>query len=366
MRTLTFVLCLFICVSSAFAAADLAPVLDSKTIAVARVDLNQVDVPKIMDFLNGELKDIVPQLVTDKAKAGEILLAGQGGLTVAAATVQPIVKAAREKGKADEIFFILDKDAADERMYPFFVVIPADDEKPKAEVDALRKLLLQNQCPITFQRHGFVFGIPTLPSFAEKEEIMEYVKTRFAKPSSEKRPEFAEALNVSSGPMLQIVVGNASVFDEEMENQPEIPPQVYEKYPEAKAAMEIGQKTQNLLWKKMDYFRAALDINKPEFKATVQMKDEASAKELQGYQEESIKQYQAMTKRFKEEAGPVESGMLSVFSLLMNAPAPKLSGRELTATLDSKSYAKLKKELIQTVRNAAPLLFDPMPPKSRM
>ncbi len=357
MRTLTLVLCLFVFAPSVFAAADLAPILDSKTGAVARVDLNQVDIPKIMDFLNGELKDIVPQLIPDKAKAGEILLAGQGGLTVAAATVQPIVKAAREKGKADEIFFILDKDAADKQMYPFFVVIPAGDEKPKAEVDALRKLLLQNQCPITFQRHGFVFGIPTLPSFAEEEEIMEYVKTRFAKPSSEKRPEFAEALNASSGPMLQIVVGNASVFNAEMESQPEIPAAAYEEYPEMKVFIELGQKSQKLVSKKMNYFNVTLDINKPELKSTIQMQDAASAKELQGYYDEASKQIQPMLKRFKEQGvGPAEGAIINIISLLTKSTT-NLSGQELTMTLDSKSYAILKKELIQTLEKMVPLLF---------
>ena len=120
MRTSIAVLLVLLFCGKAFSVADLAPIVDSQTIAVVRVDLKQVETEKILKFLADEIKDIVPQVVPGQAEAGQAILAAQGGLTAAAMYVQPILKTLQNEGKTDEIFFIVDKKAIGEGMYPFF------------------------------------------------------------------------------------------------------------------------------------------------------------------------------------------------------------------------------------------------------
>lgn len=338
-----FVLFLLTPLSFVSAATDLAPILDSQTITVIRVDLNHLDVPKIMAFLNEECKEIIPQLEPNKAVAGQILLAAQGGITYAAATVQSVVTSLLNNGKANEFFLILDKKAIDERVYPFFIAVPATMNKPKAEVDAIRKLLLQNQCPVTFHRYGFVVGIPAVPGYADKDEISDFVRTRFAGPSREKRPEFAEALDSTSGAMIQFVVGDWSVFDQEMENFSEEIPEGMP--PEIKTNWELSRKVQKLLWKKMKFFKGTLDINKPEFKVEIWMNDEVAARELYGALEEIRKLFSRFMAS-EEDHLFLAYWYLDVFN---KALTTRESGKSITVSIDATKYKALKKELIQTI-----------------
>ena len=347
MRTL-FVLFFFTTWSFVQAATDLSPILDSQTLAVVRVDLNQVDIPKIAAFFNEELKEIIPQFEPDKVTADQMLFMGQAGITYVVATVSPVVNSFRNDGKANEIFLILDKTARDERICPFFIAIPAKPDKPKAEVDTIRKLLLQNQCPVTFHRHGFVVGIPMVPDYAEKDEITDFVRTRFAEPSSEKRPEFAEALDATTaGSLIQFVVGNLSVFDQEMENMTKgIPAEMLEDMPpEMKTNRELSMKVYNLLWKKMNFISVTLDLNKPEFKVEMRMEDATSALEIC----DALERIMAYVSQLVASEG--DDYFLAYWYLdgIHKAFDIKVSGKSMTTSVDAVKYKILKKELTQTL-----------------
>ena len=355
MRTL-FLLFFLTAGSFVSAATDLSPLVDAQTMAVVRADLDRIDVQKIMMFFNDEIKETIQKRWSDKATAGKMLLVAQGGVAYAAATVQPIIQSLRNDGKVNEIFLIFDKKASDERMYPYFIAVPAEEEKPKAEIDAIRKLLLQNHCQITFQRHGFVIGIPATPGDAEKDEVKDFIKKRFAEPSGEKRPEFAEALeSANSGVMAQLVIGNMSMFDQEFAQGPEFPTgEIPDDFPpEAKTFLEHGPKFAELFWKKMNFVTAILDGDKPEFKVEMRMNDEVAAREIYEPFEKLRKAFSWLVEwnsRFF-----LEYWYLDVFNRNFVA---ELSGKSITASIDAARYEALKKELVDTLEKLIPMLME--------
>jgi len=349
-------------------AADLVPIVDSQTIAIARVDLKQVDTEKIIGFLSGEVRDIVPQVMPNPAEAGQMILMAQGGVMAGAMYVQPILKTLQNEGKVDEIFFLVDKKAIAEEMYPLFVAVPAPASKPKVEIDAIRKLFLQNHLQVVFQRHGFLIGVPVLEDFglADKDDIMSFVKERFGEPSTEKRPEFGEAFGrpAVSSSMIQVVVGNLSMFKEFFENQPDVPEEILAPMPpQVREMMELGPVSQKLMLEKTNYLFTSLDIQKPELKIVSVMKDLAAAKETIELSEKVSRLWFAMLEGFKERdglgmPGPADLRIISVLSTMMGKQKLEMVGTEVHNSIDANAYADLKKAIIDMTKSAVGAAHD--------
>ncbi len=332
-------------------AADLSPIVDSQTIAVVRVDLKQVDMAKITQFLVDEVTDIVPQIQSNQEEAAPILFYAQAGIMTGAMYVQPILSTLQNEGKADEIFFLIDKKAADEQICPLFVAVPAPDSKPKEEVDAIRKLFLQTHLPVVFQRHGFLIGMPVLDDFglAGKDDVMDFAKERFADPSTEKRPEFAEAFGRSdiAGSMIQIVFG-FSMFAEEWAAQPDVPETVLARLPpEFREMIEVQKVSRKLMTEKLNYVTTGLDIQKPELKSVTSMTDEAAAREMLEVNEKTIQLYVQLIRQ-NDNDSPI-GAMLPTLTAVLEEFQPKVIGGELHFSFDTKMYASLKKAVVEIV-----------------
>ena len=340
-------------------AADLAPLVDSQTIAVVRVDLNQVDTERIMNFLNAEVRDIVPKIQPDQKEANQMMLTAHGGITFGAMYVQPILKTLRNEGKVDEIYVIVDKKAYIESQYPALIAIPTPAGKPKAEIDVIRKVMLQNQLPIVFQRHGFMIGIPMMPG-TEKDDVMSFVRDRLANPSTEKRPEFAEAFQRSdiADDMIQIVIGNLSEFEELNALQANQEMLLQQALPEIKEIAELMAQSQKLTFEKLNYSIISLDIQKPELYSVSQMKDEVAAKEMLSINEKmcelSVKMLEDIKKR--EDVGPAERGVVSFLTaflpILSDYNNLELVGNEVRSSQDGRVYVAVKQAVIEMLAPA--------------
>lgn len=353
------------------AAANIAPLVDSNTIGIVRVDLRQVNIPLIQAFIANEAKDVVSKFKLDDKTKEEWTMTAQGGITFGAAYVQPIFNTLQKEGKADELFVIVDKKAIDEHAYPFFVAIPIPESKPKEEIEILRKLLVQNKMPVAFPRHGFMLGMPEIPDFMSKDEIMSFVRQRLANPSSEKRLDLNAALTASSNlssqsssnsqsnpPMIQVVVGQVRMLEEYFKMQ-EIPEEMLDSLPaQFKESMETQKKTQNLLINELEFAALVIDIKTPDLKFMMKMKSESAAKDYIELSNKSMENQVKMLKQMQDGPmgammGPNEKKMLDGMAASMEEMGklyqPTIKGTELVNTIDSEKYTKLKNAVVDMV-----------------
>ena len=356
-RILLLVFALFYCGN--LWAADLAPLVDSQTIAVGRVKLNQIDTERIMNFLNMEVRDVVPKIQPDQKEANRMMLTAYGSITFGAMYVQPILKTLQNEGKVDEIYVIVDETAYIEHKYPAFIAIPTPAGKPKAEIDVIRKVMLQNQLPIVFQRHGFMIGIPVMPG-SDKDDVMSFVRDRLPNPSTEKRSEFAEAFQRSdvADAMIQVVVGNLGMFDELVPQQADLKKFLRQAPPEMKDIVKIGTQSQKLILEKLEYATVALDIRKLELFTAIQMKDETAAKTILGLYERTNKLAVKMMKGANEQmrvTGSVPAFWFLVFERMINyqdTHTPRLVGNEISTSFGKNAYLAIKEDFLRTVESA--------------
>lgn len=284
---LLFLIILFLAKAPFACAADLSPYINSQTIGVVRIDLKQMKVQEYTDYFKGEINRAITEIVPQgDANATEIKKELERKLAETSLLVQfeAIRHEIVEKGKADEIFAISYKDAIFDKQFPVLIAIPIPPGASQEQIDTIRMQYLKNDAPVTFVRHGFIVGIPlfTKQGFATQRAVMAYARKKFESPSTEKRPEFAEALSTQPNALIQLVIGRIAEFQRDVDQffDTNVKPAVPFMQPEQKEQYTRMRKGIPILFQGLNYYSASYDYNKTEIRSVIQCVDESAAKRI--------------------------------------------------------------------------------------
>lgn len=265
--------------------ADLSPYLDSQTIGVIRINLTQLNITEILDYYKNEfdraLKEMVPE--KDQQLIPTLKQATVHFMDSSIAQAENIRLEAVEKGKAEEIFLIIYKDAILEQKFPVLLAVPVPSGASQEQIDAIRMQYLQNGIPVTFVRHGFIVGIPVLgtqQNFASQQDVMSFARAKFDSPSTEERPEFSVAFAAHSDVLFQFVIGQLDGFQRELEGflDTNVKPMLPFMEKEQRDSYNQARKMIPIVFQGLHYYSITYDYNKPEFRAMIQCHDEKTAK----------------------------------------------------------------------------------------
>lgn len=270
-------------------AADISPYLNSQTIGVVRIDLKQLKIQEYIDYYKGEINRAIAEIVPkeDGANAAKIKqeLEEQWTEQSAPAQIEMLRQEVVEKGKAEEVFAIFYKDAIFDQQFPVLIAIPVPPSASQKQIDTIRMQYLKNSVPVTFVRHGFIVGIPILKGtdFATQQEVMDYARAKFESPSSEARPEFAEAFSKQPEVLIQLVIGRIAPFQREVEQflDAMVNPALLMAMPkEDREKYQQMRKNIPLYFQGLNYYSFSYDYSKSEIRSIVQCVDEGTAKRI--------------------------------------------------------------------------------------
>lgn len=180
-------------------AQDYVPLVQKDTISITKINLANLDSPKLTQTLQTVGSAAVDYFVSDKEKSEETkkalplvgIIVGQYFGT----NIQPLKDAG-----ADSVYFVVDQpEDASVTLYPYIAVpIKGMTDAQKNELRQSFSLLNQ-QLPqgsqftlkYRFERNGFFFVL-VVPSELTSDEVKAYMKARFTKIVSVDKPEFAE------------------------------------------------------------------------------------------------------------------------------------------------------------------------------
>ncbi|MGL6196035.1 MAG: DUF1559 domain-containing protein [Thermoguttaceae bacterium] len=342
--------------SQVFAATDLAPILDSKTIFVVRGDLKKVDVPKVVKFLGEQteqfIKDVLP-----KGDSAQAIMMAKAGLAYGGGISQSFVKDLLEKGKADELFIISYTDASEEMMFPFMFAVPAPEGKPKEEIAAIRKVFAANDLPITFARHGFVIGIPNMfingpMGDSGTDRINAFIKKKFGEASKEVRPEFAKEFAAHPEAAAQLVFGSLTPMKKNWDDYISSMGNMAEHFPAPKPVYEFNKKYQSFLLENFVSGSIVVNLAKPGVGFYATAKNEEAAKKMP----EVAKEWGEMIAKSieaEQQSGSMQPVGVSVAGsamLIISDLNFKADGNTASCVIDSSNFDKIKTKVLDVAK----------------
>ena len=185
----------FVFVAAANAQTPVAPIVSKDATTIVRVDLSQLDGPKLSQTAQKVAVAAIDYFVPDAERAKELKNAAPLIGMFAAQYAELYVAPLQEAGVA-EFYVIVDK-ARDAKnpAYPY-VAIPIDGLS-KEETDAIRDALkdlngqLGGLLKYRFARFGFMI-VPIIPETVDAADAKAYVKARFTKIEKADDAVFAE------------------------------------------------------------------------------------------------------------------------------------------------------------------------------
>ena len=185
----------FVFVAAANAQTPVAPIVSKDATTIVRVDLSQLDGPKLSQTAQKVAVAAIDYFVPDAERAKELKNAAPLIGMFAAQYAEPYVAPLQEAGVA-EFYVVVDKARdAENPAYPY-VAIPIDGLS-KEETDAIRDALkdlngqLGGLLKYRFARFGFMI-VPIIPDSVDAADAKAYVKARFTKIEQADDAVFAE------------------------------------------------------------------------------------------------------------------------------------------------------------------------------
>ena len=180
-------------------AQEFAPLVQSETVSIVRVNLDAVDSTLLGNQVQKLANAAVDYFNPDKEKAQELKqatpLAKMFAIQYFASFVQPF------KDAGAKCFYVVieQPESSDETLYPY-VAFPIE-KLSKDQLDALRSAAaklnsqLDSAFNYRFVRNGFFF-MPVIPDSVDEAEAKAYVKERFQKMKTVERPEYADGFKL--------------------------------------------------------------------------------------------------------------------------------------------------------------------------
>lgn len=189
------VLTTFGLVAAANAQTPVAPLVSKDATTIVRVDLSQLDGPKLSQTAQKVAVAAIDYFVADAAQAKEMKNAAPLVGMFAAQYAEMYVAPLKDAGVA-ELYVIVDKAVdAENPAYPY-VAIPIDGLS-KEQTDEIRDALktlngqLNGALKYRFARFGFMI-VPIIPETVDADAAKAYVKARFTKIAKADDAVFAE------------------------------------------------------------------------------------------------------------------------------------------------------------------------------
>lgn len=188
-----------------FAANDYAPLVGKETLGVAKVDLTQLDFPKLTKQICDIAKDYLVIFVPEKEERDQIQKALPMMVAMFTAQYAGMIEDFKAEG-VSTFYIIFTPDQME--ISPWFLAIPVPN-KTKDETQGLRDLCssledLNIDVRSPFFRHGFVIA-PYAASGVEDSEIKAYIRDKFTKLNPVAKPVLEEELAKGDGNLLTFV-----------------------------------------------------------------------------------------------------------------------------------------------------------------
>ncbi len=203
-------------VAAANAQTPVAPLVTQDATTIVRVDLSQLDGPRLSQTAQKVALAAIDYFVADAEKAKELKNAAPLVGMFAAQYAELYVAPLQDAG-VSEFYVVVDKARdAESPAYPY-VAIPIDGLS-KEQTDGIRDALktlngqLNGALKYRFARFGFMI-VPIIPETVDADEAKAYVKARFSKIAKVDDAVFAEGFAKLGTGAVVSVVGLATDVD---------------------------------------------------------------------------------------------------------------------------------------------------------
>ncbi len=376
------VLTTFGLVAAANAQTPVAPLVSQDATTIARVDLSQLDGPKLSQTAQKLAVAAIDYFVPDAERAKELKNAAPLVGMFAAQYAELYVAPLQDAGVA-ELYVIVDKAVdAENPAYPY-VAIPLDglsQEQTDKIRDALKTLngQLGGALKYRFARFGFMI-VPIIPATVDAADAKAYVKARFSKIAKVDDAVFAEGFAKLGTGAVVSAVGIATEADPAAQAQID---QTLEQLADVGAPEGIADFVQkSLAWNKdfvelTRYGAWKLDLNALEVVGFVETKSPEDAqkylalvdevkKETTAFVEKTIDDQLATVedenKPTQEDVDLLKSDVIAVVDAFLGAF--KADGSTLTWKIDEQFFADAKPVFDKLFEDATAIQKKLTPPE---
>ena len=238
-------------------AQEYAPLIQKETVSVARINLDKLEADHLSAQAEKLANSAIDYFVEDKEQANQLKQTTPLAKVFITGFFSESIQPLKDSGVKNIYFVVEQSDDPDETLYPY-VAIPTES-LTKDQLDGARDVMkslnqkLDSGLKYRFVRNGFFYSL-IVPKDADDDEVKAYVKKRFQKLNTVKKPQFAEGFKLAGDDGVLTLVSLSAKNEALAANQLETISSQLDELGDDEDMEKVGEKLK-------DFMKFASDMN---------------------------------------------------------------------------------------------------------